>query len=151
MTTNSPQVGEQMRGSGKTLERVSKSRWRRLGQIIQRTAVEPFLTASWAYSTWSRWPSGEKTVIALSYLADIVSAVQSIYRPAENSKWLRRFPSSTKQSAIYRNLPSRSGTLDANMTTHFPRSRTLPGWLERSLYGDIAMIDNFRAINERYL
>jgi len=30
------------------------------------TAVAPFFTASWAYSTWNKWPSGEKTVIALS-------------------------------------------------------------------------------------
>lgn len=30
------------------------------------TAVEPFLTASCAYSTWKRWPSGEKTVMARS-------------------------------------------------------------------------------------
>lgn len=31
------------------------------------TTVDPFFTASWAYSTWSRCPSGEKTVIARSY------------------------------------------------------------------------------------
>ena len=30
------------------------------------TTAEPLLTASMAYSTWKRWPSGEKTVIALS-------------------------------------------------------------------------------------
>lgn len=30
------------------------------------TAVEPFFTASCAYSTWKRCPSGEKTVIARS-------------------------------------------------------------------------------------
>lgn len=30
------------------------------------TAVEPFFTASWAYSTWKRCPSGEKTVMARS-------------------------------------------------------------------------------------
>lgn len=30
------------------------------------TAVEPFFTASCAYSTWKRWPSGEKTVMARS-------------------------------------------------------------------------------------
>lgn len=35
------------------------------------TAVEPFFTASCAYSTWNRCPSGENTVIALSYLAAI--------------------------------------------------------------------------------
>ena len=38
-----------------------------LAKVIQLTAVEPFLTASCAYSTWKRWPSGEKTVIARSY------------------------------------------------------------------------------------
>ena len=32
-----------------------------------RTAVVPLRTASSAYSTWKRWPSGEKTVIARSY------------------------------------------------------------------------------------
>ena len=30
------------------------------------TAVVPLRTASIAYSTWKRWPSGEKTVIARS-------------------------------------------------------------------------------------
>lgn len=30
------------------------------------TAVDPFFTASCAYSTWKRWPSGEKTVMARS-------------------------------------------------------------------------------------
>ena len=29
--------------------------------------MDPFFTASWAYSTWKRCPSGEKTVIARSY------------------------------------------------------------------------------------
>lgn len=33
---------------------------------ILRTAVEPFFTASCAYSTWKRCPSGENIVIALS-------------------------------------------------------------------------------------
>ena len=33
------------------------------------TAALPLRTASRAYSTWNKWPSGEKTVIALSYLA----------------------------------------------------------------------------------
>lgn len=33
------------------------------------TAVVPFFTASKAYSTWKRCPSGEKTVMARSYLA----------------------------------------------------------------------------------
>ena len=28
----------------------------------------PLLTASMAYSTWKRWPLGEKTVIAVSYM-----------------------------------------------------------------------------------
>ena len=31
------------------------------------TAVDPLLTASVAYSTWKRWPSGLKMVIAPSY------------------------------------------------------------------------------------
>lgn len=35
------------------------------------TAVDPFRTASCAYSTCNKWPSGENTVIARSYLADI--------------------------------------------------------------------------------
>lgn len=30
------------------------------------TAVDPFLTASCAYSTWNKWPSGLKIVIARS-------------------------------------------------------------------------------------
>lgn len=33
------------------------------------TAALPLRTASSAYSTWNRWPSGENTVIARSYLA----------------------------------------------------------------------------------
>ena len=33
------------------------------------TAALPLRTASRAYSTWKRWPSGENTVIARSYLA----------------------------------------------------------------------------------
>lgn len=32
------------------------------------TAQSPFLTASIAYSTWKRWPLGEKTVMAVSYI-----------------------------------------------------------------------------------
>lgn len=32
------------------------------------TEQNPFLTASVAYSTWKRWPLGEKTVIAESYI-----------------------------------------------------------------------------------
>ena len=35
--------------------------------ILRPTAVDPFFTASCAYSTWKRCPSGEKTVSALSY------------------------------------------------------------------------------------
>ena len=30
------------------------------------TAVVPLRTASMAYSTWNKWPSGEKTVMARS-------------------------------------------------------------------------------------
>lgn len=41
--------------------------WQTKWWFREITAVDPFLTASWAYSTWKRWPSGEKTVIALSY------------------------------------------------------------------------------------
>lgn len=41
-------------------------RGRGRGEDRGRTAVVPLLTASRAYSTWKRWPSGEKTVIARS-------------------------------------------------------------------------------------
>ena len=37
------------------------------------TAVDPFFTASCAYSTWNRCPSGENTVIARSYLDDMAN------------------------------------------------------------------------------
>lgn len=50
----------------------SPQRETRLDEISDRTAVEPFFTASWAYSTCSKCPSGENTVMALSYLDDIV-------------------------------------------------------------------------------
>jgi len=43
------------------------------------TAALPLRTASRAYSTWKRWPSGEKTVIARSYLA-IVRALFLLLR-----------------------------------------------------------------------
>jgi hypothetical protein len=36
--------------------------------VTSPTAHSPFLTASMAYSTWKRWPLGEKTVIAVSYI-----------------------------------------------------------------------------------
>lgn len=41
------------------------------------TAVDPFFTASWAYSTWKRCPSGEKTVIARSYRDAMAQAYAS--------------------------------------------------------------------------
>jgi hypothetical protein len=46
------------------------------------TAVDPLRTASWAYSTCSRWPSGENTVTARSYLADMIDfpLVLSLYQ-----------------------------------------------------------------------
>lgn len=34
-------------------------------QPLMPTATLPFQTASRAYSTWKRWPSGDKTVMAL--------------------------------------------------------------------------------------
>ena len=37
------------------------------------TTVDPFLTASWAYSTWKMCPSGEKMVNAVSYRELIAS------------------------------------------------------------------------------
>lgn len=40
------------------------------------TAVVPLRTASRAYSTWKRWPSGLKTVIARSYLELISSELK---------------------------------------------------------------------------
>lgn len=40
-------------------------------EISWPTAVEPFFTASWAYSTWNKCPSGENTVIARSYFVVI--------------------------------------------------------------------------------
>lgn len=36
--------------------------------LTSPTAQSPFLTASMAYSTWKRWPLGEKTVMAVSYI-----------------------------------------------------------------------------------
>ena len=36
--------------------------------VTRPTAQRPFLTASMAYSTWKRWPLGENTVIAVSYI-----------------------------------------------------------------------------------
>jgi hypothetical protein len=36
--------------------------------VMSPTAQRPFLTASMAYSTWKRWPLGEKTVMAVSYI-----------------------------------------------------------------------------------
>lgn len=46
------------------------------------TAVDPFFTASWAYSTWKRCPSGEKTVIARSYRDSIAQgwAIRTLCR-----------------------------------------------------------------------
>lgn len=41
------------------------------------TAAFPLRTASSAYSTWNRWPSGEKTVIARSYRAILSSFFRS--------------------------------------------------------------------------
>lgn len=41
-----------------------RGRWSKSRSL---TAVDPFFTASCAYSTWKRCPSGEKTVIARSY------------------------------------------------------------------------------------
>lgn len=37
-------------------------------ELTRPTAHKPFFTASMAYSTWKRWPLGEKTVIAVSYI-----------------------------------------------------------------------------------
>lgn len=37
-------------------------------ELTRPTAQSPFLTASMAYSTWKRWPFGEKTVMAVSYI-----------------------------------------------------------------------------------
>lgn len=42
------------------------------------TAVDPLRTASWAYSTCNRWPSGEKMVTARSYLADMIIKFQNL-------------------------------------------------------------------------
>jgi hypothetical protein len=36
--------------------------------VTRPTAQSPFLTASMAYYTWKRWPLGEKTVMAVSYI-----------------------------------------------------------------------------------
>ena len=36
--------------------------------VTRPTAQRPLLTASMAYSTWKRWPLGEKTVMAVSYM-----------------------------------------------------------------------------------
>lgn len=41
------------------------------------TAAFPLRTASSAYSTWNRWPSGENTVIARSYRAILSSFFRS--------------------------------------------------------------------------
>lgn len=54
---------------------------KRLDKIYNHTAEEPFLTASCAYSTCSKCPSGENTVIALSYLAVILSNFLKVYLP----------------------------------------------------------------------
>lgn len=44
------------------------------------TAQVPFLTASSAYSTWKRCPSGEKTVRARSYERDMVRGIRGVER-----------------------------------------------------------------------
>ena len=50
------------------------------------TAVDPFLTASWAYSTWKRCPSGENTVIALSYDPPDMVTSKLLWNLAQNYK-----------------------------------------------------------------
>jgi len=44
-----------------------------LNSLELLTAVDPLRTASCAYSTCSKWPSGENTVIALSYLEPMLT------------------------------------------------------------------------------
>lgn len=59
----------------------------RSGRVL--TAVEPFFTASWAYSTWNKCPSGENTVIARSYRDMLVAEVSKL---TQNSQLLNYFP-----------------------------------------------------------
>ena len=81
-----------MRESLKKDEKISKNKL---------TAVEPFFTASWAYSTWKRCPSGEKMVIALSY------------EPPDMSVWFLRFFLWAEEKE-----PRRNKSCEQRMTLH---------------------------------
>ena len=62
------------------------------------TAALPFRTASRAYSTWKRWPSGENTVIALSYLAIAIRLSLLLYSNLYSQAFL--FSCSTRQCPL---------------------------------------------------
>ena len=49
------------------------------------TAAFPLRTASRAYSTWNKWPSGENTVIARSYRAISLSLSLSLLSSSSSS------------------------------------------------------------------
>lgn len=71
-------------------------------------------TASMAYSTWKRWPSGEKTVIARSYLREEASSILCGVRNLEPHCWctdLRRQALSQSKS-----VGSRRSTRSATST-----------------------------------
>lgn len=59
---------------------------REMPMARQLTAQVPFLTASEAYSTWNRWPSGEKTVNARSYDPLMATGKKDYETPLRNAR-----------------------------------------------------------------
>ena len=58
--------------------------------VTSPTEHKPFLTASIAYSTWNKWPFGENTVIAESYIFEYIlnlSIIIHVFRRYLYSIW----------------------------------------------------------------